>query len=169
MAQLKELLVEELQDLLDAESQLVEALPNMIEAAHAPKLKELFGKHLQQTETQLERLKMVFQMLGEEAEPKRCKAMAALIEEGKDTIEDGAEKEELAADLALIAAAQKVEHYEITSYGTLRALARQIGERGAASLLSQTLGEEEAADFLLTEIAKPLLQEAALEELPVEA
>jgi Mn-containing catalase len=91
--------------------------------------------------------------------------MMGLVEEGQETIEEGSAKEELAADLALITAAQKVEHYEISGYGTVRALARQIGEYDAATLLSHTLGEEESTDFLLTEIAKPLLQEATARDM----
>jgi Mn-containing catalase len=91
--------------------------------------------------------------------------MLGLIEEGEEVIEEASEKEELAADLALITAAQKVEHYEISSYGTVRALARQIGAYDVAALLAHTLGEEESADYLLTEIAKPLLQEAMAEDL----
>jgi Mn-containing catalase len=165
MPQVKELLVEELQDLLHAESQLLAALPKMANAAHHPKLKEAFEKHLLQTEGQIERLKTAFDLLGAEPEPKPCKAMMGLIEEGQETIEEGAEKEELASDLALITAAQKVEHYEIASYGTVRALARQIGEIDVATLLAHTLGEEESADFLLSQIAKPLLQQATAEDL----
>ena len=165
MSQVKELLIEELQDLLHAESQLVGALPKMAEAAHHPKLKEAFEKHLVQTETQVERLKMAFQLLGEQAEPKPCRAMMGLVEEGEETIEEGSEKEELAADLALITAAQKVEHYEISGYGTVRTLARQIGAYDVATLLTHSLGEEESADHLLTEIAKPLLQQATAQDL----
>ncbi len=163
MAQLlRDLLVEELQDLLHAEGQLVAALPKMAAAAHHPKLKEAFEKHLQQTEGHVQRLKKAFESLGESAQPKPCKAMMGLIEEGQETIEEGTEKEELAADLSLITAAQKVEHYEISGYGTARSLARQIGERDVATLLSHTLGEEESTDYLLTELAKPLLQQASL-------
>jgi len=165
MPQLKELLVEELQDLLHAESQLVGALPKMADAAHHPKLKEAFQKHLQQTENHVERLKKAFELLGESAQPKPCKAMMGLVEEGAQTIEESAEKEPLASDLALITAAQKVEHYEISGYGTVRALARQIGEMEVADLLSHTLGDEESADFLLTSLAKPLLQQARLEDM----
>jgi Mn-containing catalase len=165
MPQLKELLVEELQDLLHAETQLVGALPKMANAAHNPKLQEAFIKHLQQTETHVERLKKVFELLGEKAQPKPCKAMMGLVEEGSETIEEGKDKEPLAADLALITSAQKVEHYEISGYGTARALARQIGEIEVATLLSHTLGEEESADFLLTLISKPLLQQATLEDM----
>jgi Mn-containing catalase len=169
MPQVKELLVEELQDLLHAEGQLIGALPKMVEAAHNPKLREAFEKHLMQTETQVERLKQAFKLLGEEAEPKPCRGMMGLIEEGQETIEESADKEELAADLALICAAQKVEHYEISGYGTAKALARQIGAVEVATLLSHSLGEEESADHLLTVIAKPLLQEASQEDMELEA
>ena len=165
MPQVKELLIDELQDLLHAESQLTEALPKMAEAARHPKLKEAFEKHLSQTQEHLERLRKVFDLLGEKAQPKPCKAMMGLIEEGEETIEEGGDKEPLAADLALITAAQKVEHYEIASYGTARGLARQLGELESAMLLSHTLGEEEGADFLLTAIADPLLQQASLDDM----
>src|SRR6476660_8907989 len=158
MSQIKELLIDQLQDLLHAETQLTGALPKMAEAAHHPKLKEAFQKHLVQTETHVERLRKAFEALGEKAEPKPCKAMMGLIEEGQETIEEGGQKEPLAADLALIAAAQRVEHYEIACYGTARSLARQIGEVDSARLLTQTLGEEESADFLLTAISDPLIQ-----------
>jgi Mn-containing catalase len=165
MSQVKELLVEELQDLLHAEGQLVAALPKMANAAHNPKLREAFEKHLVQTQNQVARLEKAFELLGEDAEPKPCRAMLGLVEEGEETIKEGSEKDELAADLALIKSAQKVEHYEISSYGTARALARQIGAYDVATLLAHTLGEEESADYLLTEIAKPLLQEATAEDL----
>jgi len=164
MPQLKELLVEQLKDILHAEGQLTSALPKMAEAAHHPKLKEAFEKHLVQTQGHVERLQQVFAMLGEEAKPKPCKAMMGLIEEGKETIEEAADKAPLAADLALIAAAQRVEHYEIACYGTVRALARQLGQIDAARLLTHTLGEEESADFLLTAISDPLIQQAAIED-----
>ena len=158
MDPLRDLLIEELQDLLHAEGQLVAALPKMTAAAHHPKLKEGFAKHLQQTEQQVKRLKEAFALLGEKPEPKPCKGMKGLLEEGQETIDDGKEKEERVADLALIAAAQRVEHYEIAGYGTARCLARQIGELEVATLLSHTLGEEEASDYLLTSVAKPLMQ-----------
>jgi len=168
MSQLKELLVEELQDVLHAETQLTKALPKMAQAAHNPKLRESFEKHLIQTENQVERLRMAFELLGEKAQAKPCKAMEGLVAEGEETIAEGKEKEELSADLALITAAQKVEHYEISAYGTLRALARQIGEFQVAELLSHTLGEEESTDFLLTEVAKPLIQQATSEVLELQ-
>ena len=164
MPLLKELLIDQMQDLVHAETQLTAALPKMAEAAHCPKLKEAFENHLTQTETHVERLRKVFELLGEKAEPKPCKAMMGLIEGGKETIEEGEEKDPLAADLALIAAAQRVEHYEISAYGTARGLARQLGQVEAARLLSHTLGEEESADFLLTAISDPLIQQAALND-----
>jgi Mn-containing catalase len=160
MSELKSLLVEELQDLLNAENQIVAALPKMVEAAHDAKLKEAFEKHLAQTHGQVERLKTALGLLGEDADSKLCKGMKGLLEEGTEIIEDGQDQEDLTADLALIGAAQKVEHYEISGYGTAKCLARQIGEREVAVLLSQTLGEEESADYLLTAITKPLLQQS---------
>jgi Mn-containing catalase len=169
MNPLKELLVEELRDLLHAEGQLVEALPKMAEAAHHPKLKEAFLKHLRQTEGHVERLKTAFELLGQKAQPKPCKAMIGLVEEGEDTIEDGEGKHEIVADLGLIAAAQKVEHYEISGYGTARSLAQQVGEGDVATLLAHTLGEEESADYALTELTKPLMQQASSKEAAAES
>ncbi|HEX4810583.1 MAG TPA: ferritin-like domain-containing protein [Bryobacteraceae bacterium] len=163
MSQLKELLVEEMQDLLHAETQLTKALPQLAAAARNPKLKECFEKHLTQTEGHIERLKKAFELLGEKAKAKPCKAMEGLVAEGEETIQEAQDKEDLAADLALITAAQKVEHYEISGYGTLRTLARQIGEFEVSELLTRTLGEEESADFLLSEVSKPLIQRATSE------
>jgi Mn-containing catalase len=137
----------------------------MAQAAHNPKLKEAFEKHLAQTETHVERLDKAFEFLGQKSQPKPCRAMAGLVEEGKEVIEEGKQKDPLAADLALITAAQKVEHYEISGYGSARSLARLIEAREVSHLLDHTLGEEEAADFLLTSVAKPLLQEARLAEM----
>jgi Mn-containing catalase len=161
MSQLRELLIEELQDLLHAEAQLTKALPQMATAAHHPKLREAFEEHLAQTQGHVERLKKAFQLLGEKPQAKACLAMEGLVAEGAETIEKGKKKEQLSADLALIAAAQKVEHYEISAYGTLRHIARQIGELEVSKLLTHTLGEEESADFILTEISKPIIQQAA--------
>lgn len=165
MWQLREMLSQELQDLLYAETLLTKALPQMAQAAHNPRLREAFEQHLNETETHVERLKKAFDLLGQKAQSKTCKAMVGLVEEGKEIMGEGKDKPEIAADLALITAAQKVEHYEISGYGTVRNLARQIGEIEISKLMSHTLGEEEGADFLLTDIAKPLLQEAAAEEL----
>src|SRR6202012_1587946 len=162
---LKDLLVEQLQDLLSAETQLIAALPKMADAANHPKLEEAFTKHLEQTNGHAERLRNALQFLGDSSGAKTCKAMKGIVEEGEETIEEGEDKDELTADLALIAAAQRVEHYEISGYGNARCLARQLGEREVAQLLSHTLGEEEAADFLLTSITQPILQQATSVEI----
>ena len=158
---LREMLVEEMQDLLHAENQLVKALPKMAKAAHEPKLKQAFEKHLEETRGHVERLKQGFELLGAKAKAKPCKGMQGLVEEGQEIIAEGKEKEEAAADLGLVAAAQKVEHYEISGYGTLRTIAEQIGEGKVAKLLAQTLAEEEKTDKLLTQLSPPLLQEAS--------
>jgi Mn-containing catalase len=165
MSEIKELLVEELQDLLHAENQLVAALPKMASAAKSPKLREAFEKHLEQTKTHVQRLNQSFDLLGTEAKAKTCRGMAGLIEEGQERISDGSNKDEVGADVALVAAAQKVEHYEIAAYGTARTLALATDEREVARLLERTLGEEESTDFLLTQISKPLLQQARSEDL----
>lgn len=165
MSQIKELLIDQLQDLLHAEGQLLTALPKMAEAANHPKLKEGFEKHLLQTQIHVERLRAVFEHLGEKAEPKPCKAMMGLVAEGDETIKEGEGKEPSTADLALIAAAQRVEHYEISAYGTARCLARQLGESECARVLSHTLGEEESTDYLLTTMAEPLLQQLSLDDM----
>jgi len=162
---LKELLVDQLQDLLHAETQLTAALPKMAQAAHHPRLKEAFEKHLMQTEGHVQRLRQIFEVLGAKAEAKPCKAMQGLVAEGEQTIAEGAQKDPMAADLALIAAAQRVEHYEIAAYGTARGLARQLGQMDCARLLSHTLGEEESTDFLLTAISDPLIQQASLDDV----
>ena len=165
MSQIKELLIDQLQDLLSAETQLTQALPKMAEAAHHPKLKESFEKHLSQTEGHVHRLKQIFGILGGKPASKQCKAMKGLVEEGQETIQEGKQKEAMTADLALIAAAQRVEHYEIAAYGTAKSLARQLGEFDCALLLSHTLGEEEAADFLLTGISQPIMQQMSLDDM----
>jgi len=158
---LQELLVDELQDLLHAEGQLVKALPKMARAASDPKLKQAFEKHLEETKGHVERLKQAFELLGSRAKAKPCKAMQGLVEEGQEQIAEGKEKDDATADLMLVAAAQKVEHYEISGYGTCRAIAERIGQSKVAKLLAQTLAEEEKADKLLTQISPPLLEQAA--------
>jgi Mn-containing catalase len=163
MSALQELLVEEMQDLLHAEGQLVKALPKMAKAAKDPKLKQAFTNHLEETKGHVERLKQAFELLGERAKAKPCKAMQGLVEEGQEQITEGKEKEEAISDLMLVAAAQKVEHYEISGYGTLRTVAEQLGQTKVAKLLAQTLAEEEKADKLLTQLSPPLLEEAAQE------
>ena len=157
---LETLLIETLRDLLNAETQLVKALPQMAQAANAESLRMAFEVHLEQTKEQVERLKEVFGLLGTDAKSKPCKGMAGLIEEGNEVIEEGEELEAAAADLSLIAAAQKVEHYEISAYGTARALAGQADLPVVADLLSKSLAEEEVSDNLLSQIARELMSEA---------
>lgn len=161
MPLLEEVLVEELQDLLSAESQLVKALPKMAKAASEPKLKAAFEKHLEETKGQVERLKQVFEIMGEKAKAKHCKGMEGLISEGQEKIEESGEKSELATDLALAAAAQKIEHYEISGYGTVRTMAEQLGNKKVVRLLQQTLAEEEKTDALLTKLSAPILAQAS--------
>ncbi|HLI82860.1 MAG TPA: ferritin-like domain-containing protein [Bryobacteraceae bacterium] len=165
MAQVKALLIDEMKDLLHAENQILTALPKMAGAAKTAKLKEAFQKHLEQTQGQVERLKEAFELLGSKAEATPCKGMQGIIQEGDDTIKEAGGKDQITSDLALIDAAQKVEHYEIAGYGNARTLALQIDEREVARLFEQTLGEEESADHILTEISKPLLHQARTEEL----
>jgi Mn-containing catalase len=163
MPVLKEVLVEEMQDLLHAEGQLVKALPKMAKAAKSPELKIAFEKHTEETKEHVERLKQAFGLLEVKPKSKPCKAMQGLVEEGQEKINEGKEKEDVAADLGLVAAAQKVEHYEIAGYGTLRAMAAQLGENKVAQLLAQTLAEEEKTDKLLTQLSPALLQQASEE------
>ncbi len=160
MSVLQEALVEELQDLLSAESQLVKALPKLAKASNDPKLKAAFQKHQEETKGHVERLKQAFELLGERARAKHCKGMEGLIAEGQEKIEEAGEKNEYASDLALVAAAQKVEHYEISAYGTVRTIAEELGNKKVARLLQQTLAEEEKTDALLTKLSPPLLSNA---------
>ncbi len=156
-AMIQDVLVEGLQDLLHAEGQLVKALPKMAKAANSDLLRLAFETHLEETRGQVDRLKEAFELLGVAAKPKPCKGMAGLLEEGNEVIAEGEDKDDLAADLAVIAAAQKVEHYEISAYGTARALAGQIGRPDVGALLAKSLAEEEGADNLLTQIARELM------------
>jgi len=157
---LEALLVENLRDMLSAETQLVKALPKMATAASMDTLRMAFENHLEETKAQVERLKEVFGLLGAAAKAKPCKGMAGLIEEGDEVMAEGEELEPAAADLALIAAAQKIEHYEISAYGTARTLAGQAGLPVAAELLSKSLAEEEVSDNLLSQIARELMSDA---------
>src|SRR6266852_5280286 len=127
-----ELLVEELQDLLHAEGQLLKALPKMAKAAHAPKLKTAFEAHRKETEDQVERLKQAFELLDAKVKTKPCKAMLGLVEEGNETIAEGKEKDENIADLALISAAQMVEHYEKSAYSSARASKKKVAKNAVA-------------------------------------
>jgi ferritin-like metal-binding protein YciE len=149
---LNDLFVEQIKDLYDAEQRLTKALPKMAEAANGKQLKSAFEHHLMETKGHVERLKQVFQLLGKEPATETCDAMKGLISEGETMID--AEGDSAVKDAALIAAAQRVEHYEMSGYGTARALAKQLNQPQAAKLLQQTLDEESAADKKLTEIAE---------------
>jgi ferritin-like metal-binding protein YciE len=150
--ELHELFLDELADLMSAEVQLTKALPKMAKAAQSEELAEAFRMHLEETENHVERLKQVFGSLDEKVKSKTCKAMKGLIEEGSELMKEL--KGSSAIDAGLIAAAQKVEHYEIASYGSVRAWAEEMGHSEAVQLLEETLEEEKAADEKLTEIAQ---------------
>jgi ferritin-like metal-binding protein YciE len=149
---LQELLVEELRDLYHAEGQLLKALPRMVKAARSERLKEALERHLEETEQQVERIERAFESLGEPAKGKKCQAMEGLIEEAKEIMEE--HKDSHLIDAALICAAQKVEHYEIASYGTLCTWADLLGLDEVAELLKESLDEEKTADETLSEIAE---------------
>jgi Mn-containing catalase len=157
-----ELLVDELRDILHAEKQLTKALPKMAEAARFDRLRELFEQHLLETEQQIERLNECFSLLGETARAKPCKGMMGLVEEGREVMSKGEEKEDAAADLALVGAAQRVEHYEISGYTTAKNLAQQLRHGAVVALLSKSLGEEENADQLLNQVARTLMSVAQM-------
>jgi len=152
------LLVQEVKDLYSAETQLVKALPKMAKAASDSQLKEAFTSHLQQTKTHVERLEEVAKLLDASPRGKSCKAMKGLVEEGSETIEEDGEP--TVKDLALISAAQKVEHYEIASYGSVRSLAEALGLTDVEKLLQTTLDEEGETDKLLTSLAESLIPQA---------
>lgn len=156
------LLIDELRDILHAEKQLTKALPKMAKAARFDRLRELFEVHLIETEEQVERLNECFSLLGESARAKPCKGMMGLVEEGQEVMEEGEEKEDAAADLALIGAAQRVEHYEISAYTTARNLAQQLRHSAVVALLSKSLAEEENSDQLLNQVARTLMSVAKM-------
>lgn len=151
------LMIEELKDLYDAEHQITEALPKMAKAATSTQLKQGFEKHLKETETQIKRLEQVFTSIGEKASRKTCKGMKGLITEGQEMMK---ELEGDVLDAALIVAAQKVEHYEMAAYGSLRDWAILMGHNEAAQMLQTTLDEEGATDKKLTQVAQSLNIEA---------
>jgi Mn-containing catalase len=159
---ISELLIDELRDILHAEKQLTKALPKMAKAARFERLRELFEEHLIETEAQVERLNECFSLLGETARAKPCKGMAGLVEEGQEVMEEGREKEDALADLALIGAAQRVEHYEISGYTTAKNLAQQLRHSAIVALLAKSLAEEENADQLLNQVARTLMSVAAM-------
>jgi ferritin-like metal-binding protein YciE len=156
---LDKLFLEELRDMYNGEKQITRALPKMAKAAESPELRDAFTKHLRETEGQIQRLEKIFQQLGEAVRGKTCKGLQGILEEGKDLLEEDAQESVL--DAALIAGAQKVEHYEIASYGCLRTYAQLLGYDEAVRLLEQNLAEEEAADKKLTQLGESGINEAA--------
>jgi Mn-containing catalase len=159
---LEELLVDQLRDILHAEKQLLKALPKMAKAARSAQLQALIENHLQETESQVERLNESLELLDAPARAKPCKGMAGLVEEGEEVMSDGKEKDDVPADLALIGAAQRVEHYEIAAYTTARNLALQLRQPYIVQLLTTSLGEEQNAGQLLDQIAQPLMSVARM-------
>jgi ferritin-like metal-binding protein YciE len=149
---LEDLFFEQLQDLYDAEQRLTKALPKMAEAAHDASLRAAFTDHLRETQNQVTRLEQVFRSAGKSPAAKTCEAMKGLIAEGDEVV--SASGDPMVKDAALIASAQRVEHYEIAGYGTARTFAERLGREDAARLLQQTLDEEGAADKKLTRIAE---------------
>jgi Mn-containing catalase len=161
-AGIDELLIDELRDILHAEKQLTKALPKMAKAARFDQLRELFEQHLVETEEQVERINECFSLLGISARAKPCKGMMGLVEEGQEVMQEGEDKEDAAADLALIGAAQRVEHYEISGYTTARNLAQQLRHSAVVELLSKSLAEEENADQLLNQVSRSLMSVAKM-------
>jgi ferritin-like metal-binding protein YciE len=161
MDSLKDLYIDELKDLYNAENQLLKALPKMARKASAPELKRAFQDHLVQTEGHVNRLEKIFKGLGEKPTGKTCKAMKGLVEEGKEIIEEDGDAAVL--DAALIGAAQKVEHYEIAGYGVARTFASLLGEEDAMQTLQRTLNEEGETDKKLTSIAESAINIEASE------
>ena len=161
MKDLKELFLDELKDIYDAEKRLTKALPKMAKAATNTKLQKAFEDHLKQTEGQIEKLEKVFAAFDEKPKAKTCKAMQGLTEEGDEIIKDF--KGEPALNAALISAAQKVEHYEIASYGCLHEWASSLGNPTAAKLLKQILDEESATDEKLTKLAVDTINKEAMD------
>lgn len=152
-SKLKEFFVDQLEDLLWAEKKLVKTLPKMQEAATSAELKDAFGNHLSQTQIHVSRLEQIFGIIGEEVDTTKCAAMAGIVDEGEDII-DETEEGTAQRDVGLIFAGQKAEHYEIATYGGMVTLANTLGYKEAADILSQTLTEEKEADNLLSQIAE---------------
>lgn len=158
MESMRELLIDEMRDLYDAEKQLVKALPKVVKASSNSELSGAVAQHLEETRGQVERLERAFELLGEKPKSKPCAAMHGLIEEAREAFEE--DMAEPLVDSAIICAAQKVEHYEIAGYGTVSAWAKALGLDEVAELLKETLEEEKAADQKLTEIAGEIVSDA---------
>jgi Mn-containing catalase len=164
---IEELLVDQLRDILHAEKQLIKALPKMAKSARSSQLKGLMENHLQETELHVERLNECLKMLDAPARAKPCKGMAGLVEEGEEVMDEGKKKQDAPADLGLIGAALRVEHYEIAAYTTARNLAFQLHMPAIVDLLTMSLGEEQNASQLLDQVAQPLMSVARM-PAPVE-
>ncbi len=162
-SKLEEFFKDEIKDIYWAEKHLVKTLPMMAKAATSPELKEAFTNHLDETKVHVERLEQVFELLEEKAEAKKCDAMDGITKEGEGIIEE-TETGTATRDVGLILAGQKVEHYEISTYGGLAQLARNLGRDDVAELLEETLGEEKAADQLLTTVAEESVNYEASQE-----
>jgi len=156
---LRELFVEELRDLYDAENQLIKALPKMAEGSASPELREAFEEHLEQTRNHVTRLEKLFAGLDEKPKGEKCKGMEGLVKEGSDLLKENDIDPEV-KDAAIISAAQRVEHYEIAGYGTVRTFAELLGEDEAVSLLEETLEEEKETDQKLTQLAEQVNMDA---------
>ncbi len=161
LSTMQDLLIDQLKDLYSAENQLIKALPKMAKAATSEELRAAFEEHLEETKGQVERLDAIFERLEAKPGRKKCKAMEGLLEEGKETIAEDAEP--MVHDAALIAAAQRVEHYEIASYGCARTFAQMVGDEQTAAMLQETLDEESQCDSKLTEIALNGINQAAVD------
>lgn len=161
-SKLQKLFEEELKDIYWAEKALVKALPKMIKKATSPDLVEALESHLGETEEQVRRVEQVFSSIGKDAKTKKCEAMQGLIDEADSLMSDA--EEGVMRDAAIISAAQKIEHYEIASYGTLRTFAQTLGHQEAVTLLEETLNEEKSADETLTEVAESAINLEAAEE-----
>jgi ferritin-like metal-binding protein YciE len=159
---LEDLFVHELKDLYSAEKQLVAALPKMVSKASNPKLKAAFEEHLEVTRGQVDRIEKIFEGMENSPRGEKCDGMAGLVEEAEGVMEDTEDDDVL--DAALIAAAQKVEHYEISGYGTARTYAEMLGNEDAAQLLQQTLDEEKEADAKLNELAEGMINWKAMKQ-----
>lgn len=157
---LQDLLIDQLKDIYSAENQLVKALPKMAKAASTEELKDAFEGHLLETETHVSRLEQIFERLNVKPGRKKCLAMEGLVVEGKETISEDAEP--MVHDAALIAAAQRVEHYEIAAYGTARTFATLLGDDETAEVLQTTLDEESQCDTKLTKIAMSGINQQAI-------
>ena len=156
------LLIDQLHDILHGEKQLLKALPKMAKAARSEQLAQLFEEHLTETEAQVERLNECFKLLGTTARAKPCKGMMGIIEEGQQVMDEAKSKDDASADLALIGAAQRVEHYEIAGYTTAKNLAQQVHNSAVVQLLTKSLGEEGNADQLLDQLARSLMSVAKM-------